>query len=160
MSQNFLQDHLVAFASDGASVMLGKKAGVAKLLRDKFPRIVMWHCVPHRPELSLHDSLHEVSGTNNFKYFIDKLYTVYHASPKNRHELQECASELDIQLASIGRLPDTRWVVSSNRMIKAVWQSYSALHAHFQRITFRLAVLAYRSGTIWHRGTSPPSSTE
>ena len=131
LSENFLQDHLVAFASDGASVMLGKKAGVAKLLLDQFPRLIVWHCVAHRLELSLHDSLHEVSGTNNFKHFIDKLYTVYHASPKNRNQLQECARELDVQLATIGRLLDTRWVASSNRTLKAVWQSYSALHAHF-----------------------------
>jgi hypothetical protein len=131
MTHEFLTDNLVGFASDGASVMLGRKKGVAKVLLDKFPQIVVWHCAAHRLELSLHDTLTEVAGINSFKCFLDKLYSLYHASPKNRFELRECANELNIQLLSIGRLLDTRWVASSFRTLKAVWQSYSALSAHF-----------------------------
>ena len=82
ISQEFLGDHLVGFASDGESVMLGRKAGVAKLLMDQFPRLIVWHCAAHRLELSVHDSLLEVSGTNHFKSFIDKLYCIYHSSPR------------------------------------------------------------------------------
>lgn len=132
LSCDFLREKLVGFTSDGASVMLGKKAGVAKIFSDQFPRIVIWHCIAHRLELSLHDSVTEVAGVNRFKCFLDKLYTVYHASPKNRNELQKCAAAVNTQLLSIGRLLDTRWVASSYRTLKAVWQSYSALSNHFQ----------------------------
>ena len=57
---------------------------------------------------------------------------MYHASPKNRNELRQCAMELNTQLMSIGRLLDTRWVASSYRTLKAVWQSFSALNSHFE----------------------------
>ena len=76
--------------------MLGRKAGVAKILRDKFPRIIVWHCIAHRLELSVHDSVTEVAGINSFKCFIDLLYTTYHASPKDRNELQRCATALEV----------------------------------------------------------------
>lgn len=131
MSDDFLSDHFVGFACDGASVMLGRKAGVAKILMEKFPRLIVWHCATHRLELSVHDSLLEISGTNHFKSFMDKLYSLYHASPINRNELQASAKELEVQLLSIGRLLDTRLVASSTRTLKAVWQSYPALYAHF-----------------------------
>ena len=51
LTDEFLADHLVGFASDGASAMLGRKAGVARIVSDKFPKIVVWHCVAHRLEL-------------------------------------------------------------------------------------------------------------
>lgn len=132
LSCDFLREKFVGFASDGASVMLGRKAGVAKILSDQFPRITIWHCIAHRLELSVHDSVTEVAGINSFKCFLDKLYTIYHASPKNRNELKQCAKALNVQLMSIGRVLDTRWVASSYRTLKAVWQSYSALSNHFQ----------------------------
>jgi len=76
----------------------------------------------------VHDSLLEVSGTSHFKSFIDKLYCICHFSPKNRYDLQATASDLDVRLLSIGRLLDTRWVASSVRTLKAVFQSYLALY--------------------------------
>lgn len=130
-SDDVLRDRLVAFACDGASVMLGKNAGVAALLLIKYPRLIIWHCFAHRLELSVSDTLNEVHGTNNFKIFMDKLYSVYSLSPKNQNELKDCAAGLDVQLLKIGKILDTRWVSSSVRTVKAVWESFSALHGHF-----------------------------
>jgi len=47
-SEQFICDYLVGIATDGASAMLGRKAGVCKLLSDKRPGIVVWHCLAHR----------------------------------------------------------------------------------------------------------------
>ena len=132
LSDNFIADNCVGLSTDGASVMLGKKAGVAKLLTDMYPNIIPWHCVAHRLELSVHDTVTEVSGTNNFKVFLDKLYSLYSMSPKNMNELRLCASELDVQFLRIGRVLDTRWVASSLRTVRAVYESFPALHSHFQ----------------------------
>lgn len=131
-SEQFICNHLVGIATDGASVMLGRKTGVCKMLSDKYPGIVVWHCLAHRLELSVHDTIAEVSGINHFKLFLDKLYCLYSASPKNQKELAACASELDIQLLRIGKVLDTRWVASSVRTVKAVWECYPALFKHFQ----------------------------
>lgn len=45
------ESKLVAFGADGASVNLGKKAGLATLLRKQVPYLMDFHCLPHRLEL-------------------------------------------------------------------------------------------------------------
>jgi hypothetical protein len=127
----YLKKHFICFAADGASTMLGNKAGVATLLLTDFPDLVVWHCCNHRLELAVGDTIKEVAGINNFQSFIDKLYTTYHASPKNKRELKLCAAAVESQLLVIGRIFDVRWVSSSERTIKAVWASYAALYEHF-----------------------------
>ena len=55
--------------------------------------LVVYHCSNHRLEFSVGDTVDE--GSNNFKSFIDKLYSLYHASPKNQRELKDYCSVLD-----------------------------------------------------------------
>jgi hypothetical protein len=61
----FLSECLVSLICNGAVVMLSHK-GVARLLLDCFPSIIMWQCLNHRLELSVDDSLTEVAGINSF----------------------------------------------------------------------------------------------
>ncbi|KAL4142007.1 hypothetical protein QTP88_004539 [Uroleucon formosanum] len=56
ISTSFALNNCIAFASDGASVMTGKKVGVATKLREKIPNLFTWHCLCHRLELSVYDS--------------------------------------------------------------------------------------------------------
>ncbi|KAL1475368.1 hypothetical protein MTO96_037332 [Rhipicephalus appendiculatus] len=104
-----LKDKLIAFASDGASVMLGKQSGVAKLLEDSFPHLITWYCFAHRLELAVGDSVRDVEGINHFKIFMDKLYCLYSSSPKNRRELESCARDLNTSLLRLGKVLDTRY---------------------------------------------------
>ena len=101
------------------------------MLLRRFPQLIIWHCSNHRLELAVGDTVDEVAGSNNFRSFFDKLYSVYHASPKNQRELKECCSALDIQCLTIGRVLNVRWVASSLRTVKAVWMQNGALHRHF-----------------------------
>lgn len=128
---NYLHKHFICFAADGASTMLGAKSGVATLLVNNFPDLLVWHCSNHRLELAVGDTVKEVIGINNFQSFVDKLFTTYHASAKNRRELQSCAVQVECQVLSIGRIFDVRWVSSSERTIRAIWTNYAALHKHF-----------------------------
>ncbi|KAK9693494.1 protein of unknown function (DUF4371) [Popillia japonica] len=80
--REYLKENLVAFACDGASVMLGKKSGVVEKLLQEFPNIVPWHCMNHRIELAVSDSISDVGAVNHFQIFMDKLYTLYSKSPK------------------------------------------------------------------------------
>lgn len=57
LDDDFLKDCFLGFCSDGASVMLGKKAGVYAKLKAKYPDIVGWHCLNHRLELSVGDAV-------------------------------------------------------------------------------------------------------
>jgi hypothetical protein len=82
-SHEYLSRNLVAFASDGASAMIGSNSGVATQLVQLFPRIVLWHCLNHRLELAVKDTLTELKSIFHFESFIEKLYSIYNSSPKN-----------------------------------------------------------------------------
>ena len=102
-----------------------------KLLSERFPSIV-WHCANHRLELAVGDAVKKTSGINRFKSFIDKLYVIYHASPKNSRELHLCAELLGAELLKIGRILITQWVSSSLRTVLAVWNNFESLVYHFE----------------------------
>lgn len=133
LTHEILSDCWIGLGIDGASVMLGSKSGVATRLISKFPFILSWHCFNHRLELSVNDAIKACTEINHFKVFMDTLYATYSVSPKSQRELAECAKELEVSLNRIGRVLDIRWVASSCRTVKAVWQSYTALHAHFSK---------------------------
>ena len=46
-------EKLICFASDGASVMLGSRSGVALRIKQVFPVVIIWHCMNHRLELAV-----------------------------------------------------------------------------------------------------------
>lgn len=74
----FLKKNLVGFGSDGASTMLGRKAGVGALLLKHFPDLIVWHCCNHLLEHAVRDTLKEIHGVNHFQCFFEKLYSLYH----------------------------------------------------------------------------------
>ena len=47
LTQDFLSKTLIGVTCDGASVMLGRKSGVASRLQAIFPNITVWHCSAH-----------------------------------------------------------------------------------------------------------------
>jgi hypothetical protein len=67
MTEEYLNDHLVSVACDGAAVMFGSHSGVKKLLKEKYPSTILLHCASHRLELAIHDAVKTVSGINRFK---------------------------------------------------------------------------------------------
>ena len=131
LNDECLREYWLGLGTDGASVMLGKKAGVYVKLKEKFPNLIGWHCFNHRLELSVNDCVKACTQLNHFKIFMQKLYTLYSASPKNRRALEQCAADVGAELLKIGRVLDVRWVASSFRAVKAVWNNYAALFAHF-----------------------------
>ncbi len=44
-TEEWLLENWVAVVTDGASVMLGKKSGVATRLTLRFPMLFVWHCM-------------------------------------------------------------------------------------------------------------------
>ena len=114
-TQEMLLEHWLSFASDGASVMLGQKAGVYTLLKKQFPKFIGWHCLNHRLELSAHDAVKACVQVNHFKIFMDKLYSLYSMSLKHQRFIERCAAELGTEIRKIGKILSVRWVASSFR---------------------------------------------
>jgi len=104
---------------------------VAKRLKDIYPLIFSWHCLNHRLELAVNDSIKDIGATNHFKSFIDGLYVLYNASPKNQKELKDNCNDLDVLFLKVGRVLDVRWVASSWKAVNVVWRMFPALCKHF-----------------------------
>ena len=100
----FLQRNLIAFCSDGASVMLGKCSGVGTRLKSKCPNLILWHCLNHRLELAVGDSVKAVDGFYHIQTLFDKIYFCYSYFAKFQRELQKIATELEIEIKKIGKL--------------------------------------------------------
>lgn len=81
----------------------------------------MWHSSVHQLELAVGDMVKEIVAVNHFQILMDKPYSLYSTSNKNRAELKEHADGLDIQPCKLGQVLDTSWVASSLRTVKAVW---------------------------------------
>jgi len=136
LNEEYLKENWIAIATDGVSVMVGRHSGVVTRLKQKFPKLFAWHCLNHRLELSVGDTIKEVRGINHFKAFMDKLYSLYSQSPKNCRALEEACHELGTRFAKVGRILGVRWISSSFRTIKTVWESYESLHHHFKSSTY------------------------
>ncbi|MEE6474786.1 hypothetical protein FKM82_010496 [Ascaphus truei] len=92
----YLINNVVAFCSDGASVMLGCKSGMILIT--------------------------EIKQVNHFKMFIDKIYTIFHQSNKNQMALFKISEELALEITKIGRVWGPRWTACCLRSTLAVWQ--------------------------------------
>ena len=111
--------------------MLGRNSGVGTRLQENFPKIVIWHCLNHRLQLVLDDSVNDIKQVNHFKIFMDKMYTIFHKSNKNQAELLNNSQELGQQMLKIGRVLSPRWALYSLRSALAVWRTYPALYRYF-----------------------------
>lgn len=125
--QDYFKENLIAVAYYRASVMLGKKSGVACVLQMMFPDII-WHTV--QITIWVGDTLKEVSGIN---HFMDKLYSLYHQSLKKQRELKEVAASLETEILKIRNALSTHWVASSKHTVEAVLRNFSALVDHFSK---------------------------
>ncbi|XP_062260281.1 E3 SUMO-protein ligase KIAA1586-like [Platichthys flesus] len=128
----FLKRNFISIATDGAAVLTGRHTGLIQKLQQDFPKLQGVHCLAHRLELAVTDSLKVVSGCNHFEIFISKLHSLYHQSTKNAKELEKAAVELNMQILKIGKVFTIRWVASSFRTVKAVVKDFPVLANHFR----------------------------
>ncbi|XP_077089675.1 E3 SUMO-protein ligase KIAA1586-like [Siphateles boraxobius] len=132
MDAAFLRKNVISIATDGAAVLTGKQTGLIGRLKQDFPRLQAVHCLAHRVELAVNDSLKVVAGCNNLEYFLSKHYVIYHQSTKNARELEQAASELNMHILKIGKDFTIRWVASSFKTVKAVLKDFPVLAHHFR----------------------------
>lgn len=103
IDDDFLKTHLISIATDGAAVLTGKASGLVVRLKEKFPNVQSVHCLAHRLELAVKDALKDSAGTNQFEFFISKLYSLYNQSSRNARLLREAAAELDVEIHKLCR---------------------------------------------------------
>lgn len=128
--------NLTGFTSDGASVMVGKKSGVAARLRDLNPVLINIHCVCHRLALSCADSNESINYIKNVETILRQLWQLFDNSPKKMAVFLDIQEKMKkIKMGSKARklvgkrlkkACRTRWL-SLEASVKAVFEEYEIL---------------------------------
>ena len=88
------KEKLVGMGSDGASLNIRKKGGVAALLQHEVPRVIDFQCLPHRLELALLKMQKSCKLVSTIYDVLQLIRKTYHFSPKSMHKLQSIGTEL------------------------------------------------------------------
>ena len=100
---------LYAINLDGASVNMGKKKGVASLLKNDLPWLLAVHCFNHRLELGIKDAM-EGTRFSDIDEMLNKIYFYYQTSSKRLRGLRELADELENCVPKPTKATGTRWI--------------------------------------------------
>ena len=117
---------MVMFTSDGAAVMLGKRNGVAKLLKNFVPHVIEQQCVAHREDLEIDDASSKVSLTQDIETLVRTVYTMFRRSSVKKQGLQAIAQASGHNLISFKAIHDVRWQ-SRHFAIQALVRNYDVL---------------------------------
>lgn len=112
------EKRVVAFGADGASVNLGKKGGVAALMRKAIPYLVDFHCLPHRLELALLEMQKSCKMVEEVYDVLNLVWKTYHYSAKSSRDLKALAAELGVNVLKPTQVTGTRWMPHVSRALK------------------------------------------
>lgn len=136
------KDKLVGIGADGASVNLGKKGGVAALLRRDVPYLIDFHCLPHRLELALLEMQRSCRQVEIIYEVLQMIWKTYHYSPKSTRELQAIGNELGVSVLKPTQVSGTRWLPHISRALKVLITpnsdgsgQYAAVLCHMEHLS-------------------------
>ena len=117
---------LVAFVSDGASVMTGTSGGVAALLRKKFtPTMINVHCICHRLALACGDTGDDFKFVQNVEENLLLLWSFF----KNSSKRLAIYMKIALKTKSFATMTKKRKKTIVKRMKKACRTRWLSLHA-------------------------------
>ena len=117
----------VSLATDGASVMLGKKTGVGVQVKAKYsPFAIQTHCFAHRLNLALVDSIKKIETLKTFRDKFGALYTFMSGSPNRTSTLRSIQQLLDEPELAMKQLHSIRWL-GLRDAVYAVYMCYASV---------------------------------
>lgn len=128
------KSHIVAGGADGASVNFGPKSGLMKIIRDEVPWLVSIHCVAHRLELAVKDSLETTSSWKEIEDMLLSIHSHFQKSPKRWRDFQSLAKVMEENVVKPGQVGGTRWISHKKNSLVALSKNYSALVTYFKDI--------------------------
>ena len=81
-------ESMVAFCSDGAAVNMGCRSGVATLLKQDAPWLIVMHCLNHVLEFAVKDAFKN-TDVEMVVEMLNVVYGMYHRSAKRWSDLQK-----------------------------------------------------------------------
>ncbi|KAL5016137.1 hypothetical protein ScPMuIL_005726 [Solemya velum] len=117
---------LVSATADGASVNTGIYNGLsAKLRDDGRPWLLGIHCISHRVELALKDSISQTFG--DVKDFMTTVYYLFKQSGKFKRHFQATASAFNVHCLNFPKVHGTRFINHMRRGITHLLNNWVVL---------------------------------
>ncbi|XP_073329080.1 uncharacterized protein C17orf113-like [Pagrus major] len=118
---------VIGLGSDGASVMMGKRAGVGALLRRESAFSIQVHCVAHRVALAAQDAAKSVDQIGAYKRTVSSVYSFYKHSASRTNRLRKLTAALsDEDMTSLKQPCAVRWL-SLHKAVESMKSNWPAL---------------------------------
>lgn len=128
------KEKLIGFGSDGASVNLGNRSGVAKQIKDEVPHLIITHCVAHRLELAANNAIKHHKIMREIQDILQHMYKHYHYSPKALRELRKLAEALEEKILKPTNLSGTRWLPFIESALHVLVIDFRVILAYFEHV--------------------------
>lgn len=122
----YMKQHLIGLASDGAATNVGKEKGMIKYLREWAKRLLFAvHCMAHRLEL-LADHAFGVNAdmeiiTNYVERTINEVYSFYGGlGHKRKTHLKQTTDKMRRKFYELKRIIEIRWISSDYNAMKTL----------------------------------------
>ncbi|XP_070560509.1 zinc finger protein 862-like isoform X1 [Ptychodera flava] len=130
-----MQQKIVGFGCDGASVNTGSVSGVITLLQTNISKeIVLVKCLAHRLELAFKDAIKGIHLYTKLNTLLTELFKFYHTSSLQTENLKQTFRALGLQTALPHRVGGTRWVSHVLGALIQVWKGYAAYVKHLGQV--------------------------
>ena len=136
MLVNFIHENglemrrVIAFCSDGASVMTGCHNGVGVQLQQTNPFMQCVHCIAHRLALCCADCADDMDYPDMAENVINNISAFFNHSGKRTNELQKISRQFNIGRTKIVKSGKTRWL-SRAAVVDVLLQMFAALSQLF-----------------------------
>src|SRR6266498_239266 len=100
----------MSFASDGASVMLGKLTGIALRIRERNKCLFITHCIAHRLALACNSADKQVTFCKHVEYIMKSIYNFFSNSSKRIDALHKYQEILEHPILKIKQIYEIRWL--------------------------------------------------
>ena len=125
-------DKVSGFGSDGASVMVGRKTGVATRLKRNNPSMLSIHCINHRLALGASQSIDTVKYLHKFNEILVGIFKFYHYSSVRQHALKEIQAICNDPVLKFKEPKSVRWL-SHRKAVEAIRRSLQSLIISLER---------------------------
>lgn len=100
----------MSFASDSASVMLGKLTGVAARIKERNKCLFITHCIAHRLALACNSAEKKITFCKHTENIIKSIYNFFSNSSKRTDTLRKYQEILEYPILKIKQIYEIRWL--------------------------------------------------
>ena len=100
----------MSFASDGASVMLGRSTEVASRIKERNEYLFITYCIAYRLALACNSAEKKVDFCKHIEYIIKSVYNFFSNSSKRVDNLHKYQEILNHPILKIKQIYEVRWL--------------------------------------------------